>query len=459
MPDHDQPGRTFYHLWPWLVLLLATLPAWWYLAAFEHQRDNEYPQVARPTFSRFPPAAYRLAETGDTLDRLGIYAASAAVVLSVTGWWRRRARAGLWPTALAVSLAALWHAATPGPWPDGWHGLGWRTIFDPSAPAGLRLALVVGIAGLGAMIARNVGRWRVSNPGRPVTGVVGLLAAALVLVGLRQVEMTGIGPPGFWSRWAYFWGLLAFGLALIRSLPERVAPRRRLVWLAPLGACVLLSLAGRGLLWYQRPIDRLRAVVPGRIYISAMPDPTGLALAQRRHGFRTIINLFPEDTPLRSPHLEAEERFAREQGLTYFRNTTFDADPDAFLDATLALARDPKNWPVLVHCHACMDRTPAWMGIYRFIEQGRPLDEILREIERHRGSRPKASVTLMYAQQLPRLAPERYAADPTGSLLSRCAAPSISEYGVRNRPARQAVGVARSEPGRREEQAHEVAPR
>jgi hypothetical protein len=60
-----------------------------------------------------------------------------------------------------------------------------------------------------------------------------------------------------------------------------------------------------------------------------------------------------------------------------------------------------------------MDRSPAWVGMYRFVYQGWPLDDVIREIERHRGSRPKSSVTLLYNRMLSRLAPERAATDPT----------------------------------------------
>src|SRR5205807_764601 len=83
------------------------------------------------------------------------------------------------------------------------------------------------------------------------------------------------------------------------------------------------------------------------------------------------------------------------------------ADSDEFLDETLRLSRDPSAWPILIHCHACMDRSPAWMGIYRFVVQGRSLREIFREIEGHRGYRPKASVTLLYNRVLPPRAPAR----------------------------------------------------
>jgi hypothetical protein len=46
----------------------------------------------------------------------------------------------------------------------------------------------------------------------------------------------------------------------------------------------------------------------------------------------------------------------------------------------------------------------------------------MQEIERHRGYRPKASVTLLYNRVLEPRAPRRYASDPTAALLRRCAA-------------------------------------
>src|SRR4029079_10338505 len=92
-----------------------------------------------------------------------------------------------------------------------------------------------------------------------------------------------------------------------------------------------------------------------------------------------------------------------------------------FLDLTLDVARDPSAWPILVHCHGSRDRSPAWMGIYRFVVEARPLAEVLAEIEQHRGYRPKASVTLLYNRVLRPRAPGHYAADPTAALLRSCA--------------------------------------
>ena len=77
--------NTLRQLRPWLILALAVWPAVWHVLDFPEDRDDEYPGVQRPTFSRLPPPAYRLAEPGDTIDRIAIYTSSLAIVLAVTG--------------------------------------------------------------------------------------------------------------------------------------------------------------------------------------------------------------------------------------------------------------------------------------------------------------------------------------------------------------------------------------
>ncbi|MEO6809896.1 MAG: protein tyrosine phosphatase [Isosphaeraceae bacterium] len=415
--------------WPWVVLALLLGTAVWHVVDFPTDIDGEYPKVVRPTFSAWPPPSIRLAEPGDTIDRIGLYGSSAALVLAAWGWMRGRWLNGgsrLWPAAAALALAATWHAATPGPTLDGWHGLGWRALFDASAPPTLRVGLAaVAMVLTGVVLAtliRSFGRravlWRLGRD----RGMLGLLGLALGLVVLRQIEVPGIGPPGYWPRWGFAIGMAAFALALVRALPTPVKGWRRPALLATaVAAWCALAVIGVDLTWYHRPLKRLRTVAPGRIYLSAMPTYRGLEVAQRRHQFKTIINLFPEDTPLRSRYFPEELRFAREHNIHYVRSPNGVARADAFLDKTLALARDPNAWPILVHCHGCMDRAPAWMGIYRFVVQGVPLDAILREIEGHRGYRPKASVTILYNRVLRRLAPEQHADDPTAQHLLQCA--------------------------------------
>jgi Tyrosine phosphatase family len=426
--------------WPWLILALAILPAVYRVLDYPSDIDPEYPEVFRPTFNRLPPLAYRLAEPGDRLDQLAICLAAGGIAIATHGLLRSR-RTGdgmaLWPAALAMTLGVFWYASIPTPSPDGWHGLGWESIVDRSAPMAQRLILAVVALGLVAVVGLSIGsarNWLRESWDRGFArGDAGLFTIAAILAGCRLAEIPAIEPAGYWPRWALVWSLLAWDIALIRTTargrarvsgPDSTGLHlRRAVslagWPAAWGA---IAAAGLAVAWYHRPLDRFKVIVPERVYISAMPTFTGLELADRRHRFKTIINLFPEDGPWRSPLLGDELKFAREHGIRYVGNPGDAAEPTAFIEKTLAVAQDPDAWPILVHCHACYDRTPAWVGIYRFVVQGRRLDGILRAFEQHRGSRPKASVTLLYNRVLAALAPERYAQDPTAQLLRHYAA-------------------------------------
>src|SRR3954454_21655392 len=118
MTNEPAPGGRV-RVWPWLVLALATVPAIWYVLDFESDTDPEFPRVVRPTFNTYPPAVYRFAEAGDTIDHVAVYVSSAALVLSAWGCWRGENRRA-WVAALAISVAGFWHASTPGPLMDGW---------------------------------------------------------------------------------------------------------------------------------------------------------------------------------------------------------------------------------------------------------------------------------------------------------------------------------------------------
>jgi Tyrosine phosphatase family len=447
----ERPARASrLRFWPWLVIALTTIPSVWYVFDFEDDIDPELPSVVRPTFSRYPPAAYRFAEACDTIDHVAVYVSSAALVLAAWGWFRSPHRR-LWIAAVALSAAGFWHAATPAPLADGWYGLGWRTIFDPRVPAANRLIIV----GLAAVVAAVVVRSLLARPVRAAWnaarahGILGLLIAAVIFMVMRQIGWLDWEPFGFWPRWFYVWGLFAWAFALVKVVPA--APPRwsraaivALMMLVSLG----LDFTGRGLFWYQRPIARLKEVVPGRLYLSAMPTYVGLQLAQPRYHFRTIINLYPEHTTEQSPYWHDELRFASEHGLNYEGNESSDGTGgEDFVARTLELSRDPKTWPILVHCHASMDRSPAWVGIYRFVVEGWPLADAIREIERHRGLRPKAAVTVLYTQILPKIAPERCAQDPTFALLKECAGASAeptAQVALRPRPETSADGRRRS---------------
>ena len=311
------PRASRLRFWPWLVLALTTIPAVWYVLDYENDIDPELPQVVRPTFSPYPPAAYRFAEACDTIDHVAVYVSSAALVLAAWGWFRnprerhlarggwlfRRPVSGmpprrrLWPTAGMAwaggpSSIRVLRPPTGSSWP-GWPRAWWRSSVWALQERPLRSA------------------WNAAR----AHGILGLLIAAAILMVMRQIGWLDWEPIGFWPRWFYVWGLFAWAFALVKVAPP--APPR---WsrAAIVGLMVLVSLGldftGRGLFWYQRPIARLKEVVPGRLYLSAMPTYLGLKLAQERYHFRTIINLYPEYTPEQSPHWHDELRFAREHG-------------------------------------------------------------------------------------------------------------------------------------------------
>jgi predicted protein tyrosine phosphatase len=426
---HGKAARTFLRrFWPWVVLALTVIPAVWHVVDFDEDIDPEFPTVTRPAFSRVPPAAYRLAEPGDTLDRIMIYFSAAGLVLSGAGLVLSRG-GGLWPAAVCVSAAGLWYSGTPGPAFDGWYGLGWRTIGNPEAPIAVRAAIlgaaiaICGIAAATVFIRRNQVRDYASRA--IARNTMSLWVAALVLAFLRQVELPGVEPVGYWPRWAMIWAMLAFDLGLLIEVAPLLGTRRRLLVSLPLipAAWLLLVVGAIDLTWHHRPLARLRAIEPGKIFMSAMPTLPGLEVEQGRLRFRTIINLFPEETAQGSPRLPDELKFAREQGIRYVGSPSDPSETASreFLDETLALAQDPSAWPILVHCHGCMDRSPAWMGIYKFLVKKRPLLEVMQEIERHRGYRPKASVILLYNRVLAERAGARYLADPTAAILRECA--------------------------------------
>ena len=420
-----------------MILSVLAITAVWHSQNFDRGVDTEFPKVIRNTYNPLPPAVYRFSEPGDTLDRAALYAAACGFIAALNGWWtswKSQRGSALWPVAAALMLAAGWHAATPWPTFDGWYGFNWYSLTDPRLPA-LPRVLLTGFLVLLTLwslawiwVCRN--NWSSYLQISRTHGSLTLLILGVLGVFWKLAHLPDGEPVGYWSGWGFGVGLIAFGFGLLREVPEwpKENWQRLAVSSSWLACSLVLCIAGRAMIWYHRPLDRLRPVVQNQIFISAMPTYQGLEIAQSRHGFRTIINVFNENTHQRSPYLEDEVRFAKEHGIRLLMAPGDTTQSEAFLDETLRLAQDPSAWPILVHCHGSMDRSPAWMGIYRFVVQGRPLREILQEIERHRGVRPKALVTLLYNRVLPKRAPERFEVDPTAQELVRNAQGSLDPF-------------------------------
>ena len=408
---------------------LLAIVAIWHALDFSHDFDPEYPGLNRDHYSSYAPFAYRLAEPGDTLDLVVLYMSAAGIGLSAILFMRRdlqhidSAEVSIRTTIIGFCLAGLWIGSAPDPTPDGWHGLAWQAITRVSTPLATRGALGILAILILTLIIYPISRhsrvlYRKASPGWRALSVLAGLGLCCRIAGWPDPE-----PWGYWPRWAMIVTqsiILSALITRISELPQLSESNHRKISrrmaFSTAGLILILIQAGFYIHWLHWPIPRFKVVIPGQLYVSAMPPPTGLALANERHHFKTIINLFNEDTPQRHPNFPKEVAYAESHGIRYIRaqGKTYGS---VYVQSTLDEVRKPENWPVLVHCHGNMDRTPAWLGMYRFIDQGWKLADILAAIERHRGYRPKGGTTILYNDVLPALAPDRWASDPVAKRL------------------------------------------
>lgn len=422
------------------IASLVVLVAIWHVVDFSFDFDPEYPGLQRDHYSEYAPFAYRLAEPGDTLDLSVLYLSALGFGLFLAERivaWRRNAEPGrLAIDSLLVGslLTGFWIGAAPDPSADGWHGLGFQAIGRAGTPPAIRVGLSIFAGAIVAAFAVPlIFRGRVLfRQTSPVWRMLAIVSGACILS-----RVTGFPDPepwGYWPRWAMVVAMVIVDSALANRLATAglflTGPRRtRILRTATVGLTVFAIIqTGFYVHWLHWPIPRLKVIVPGQLYSSAMPPPDGLALAHSRHGFKTIINLFNEDTPQRHPDYPAEFEYARKNGILYIRADGTSQGVD-FVRKTLEIARNPDNWPVLVHCHGNMDRTPAWVGIYRFIVQEWSMRDILASIERHRGYRPKGGVTVLYSDVLPILVPDQWKNDPVACRIGQYASEYARETG------------------------------
>jgi protein tyrosine phosphatase (PTP) superfamily phosphohydrolase (DUF442 family) len=158
---------------------------------------------------------------------------------------------------------------------------------------------------------------------------------------------------------------------------------------------VVCAAVGIGLWLWRRWADHLRIrnfgeVAAGRLYRSGRLTPRTLAIAARKHGVRTVIDLGAY--PPGSPEEEALARAAAELGLVrhVVRGLYGDGagNANAYVHA-LRVMREESGRPVLVHCAAGAERTGAAVMLYRHHVEGVALEEAFAEaLEfRHRPER------------------------------------------------------------------------
>ena len=307
MTEQTHPARADCASGPGSCWRSATIPAVWYVFDYENDIDPELPRVVRPTFSTYPPPAYRFAEACDTIDHVAVYVSSAALVLSV---WGLLALPAL--TALACGrgsfggrFLARGHAR-----PAGGRLVRPRLANHLRCPRSLEQSPHPGGPGHGRRGDRRASHRRTAaarrpGPGAREHGILGLLIVAAILMIMRQIGRLDWEPFGFWPRWFYVWGLFAWAFAIVKVVPP--APPR---WsrAAIIGLMVVISLGldftGRGLFWYQRPIARLKEVVPGPPLSECHADLSRPAIGS------APLSLSHDHQPLPRAHARAEPTLA-----------------------------------------------------------------------------------------------------------------------------------------------------
>lgn len=125
---------------------------------------------------------------------------------------------------------------------------------------------------------------------------------------------------------------------------------------------------------------RFATVEPGRLYRSGGPTTRELVEVTRAHGIRTVLCLLNPD----APEVQAERDAVLRLGLRWINiplpgnGASTPAEREAILNVLL----DETSGPTLVHCAAGTNRTGLAVGLYRLVQQGWTLDDVLKELDR-----------------------------------------------------------------------------
>lgn len=106
------------------------------------------------------------------------------------------------------------------------------------------------------------------------------------------------------------------------------------------------------------------------IYRSARPEEGDLKWAKENYGIKTIINLENNKEVIAN-----EARVANDLEMNHVSNPMawYTDVTDKQIGEIMDLMNDPKNYPILVHCHEGKDRTGLVVGLYRvLIEKWEP---------------------------------------------------------------------------------------
>lgn len=130
--------------------------------------------------------------------------------------------------------------------------------------------------------------------------------------------------------------------------------------------------------------EQFAVVVPGKVYRAAWLKTWPLERVVREHHIKTVLALaHPDD----SPQVQSEKRMGDELGFRFVHIPIVDdrSDPDrkllySRLEEAAAQIADPKNQPVLFHCHHGINRASMAQMAYRMIYCDYTLEQAEAEI-------------------------------------------------------------------------------
>jgi protein tyrosine/serine phosphatase len=111
------------------------------------------------------------------------------------------------------------------------------------------------------------------------------------------------------------------------------------------------------------------------------PQPSEAELDQlAAQGVKTIVDL-----RFGKRHAKQEIHKARMLGLNYIHMPLGYLIPSKKkIKHILSIIRNPKCQPVFLHCHYGQDRTGMVVAIYQVQDQGTPLEEALKDMQKHK---------------------------------------------------------------------------
>jgi protein tyrosine/serine phosphatase len=152
-----------------------------------------------------------------------------------------------------------------------------------------------------------------------------------------------------------------------------MAFRKSIPYLLGIAIAITIVVAPLWYAWHRsKELRNLHIVKPGVLYRSGQLSVKRLQRLMLKHQIKTVIT-FRQSRTEGEPHPDVlEESFCRTAGYNYFRIPWRDwqiengeAKADQSVRKFIAIMRDAKNHPVLIHCYAGKHRTGAFSAVYR----------------------------------------------------------------------------------------------